>query len=132
MAGRQAWRQAGREAGRQSLSTPGGSATFKHVLECYAYNAFLSKSQESAYKAVYAVIRTDDKVSLMTNMTAREAETRCVIVLPTFTNSAVNTPAISASVQGRRYNVNWGGGCIFIYSCSARRVSFQIKFKLSI
>ena len=22
-----------------------------------------------------------------------------------------------------------GGGCIFIYSCSARRVSFQIKFK---
>ena len=25
-----------------------------------------------------------------------------------------------------------GGGCIFIYSCSARRVSFQIKFRLSI
>ena len=23
-----------------------------------------------------------------------------------------------------------GGGCIFIYSCSARQVSFQIKFKL--
>ena len=23
-----------------------------------------------------------------------------------------------------------GGGCIFIYSCSAGRVSFQIKFKL--
>ena len=22
-----------------------------------------------------------------------------------------------------------GGGCIFMYSCSARRVSFQIKFK---
>ena len=29
--------------------------------------------------------------------------------------------------QGRRYNVNWGGGgYIFIYSCFAGQISFQI------
>ena len=35
-------------------------------------------------------------------------------------------------VQGRHWNVNWGGGggCIYICSCSTQRVSFQIKFKL--
>ena len=26
----------------------------------------------------------------------------------------------------------WGGGCMFIYSCFTRRISFQIKFKLSV
>ena len=50
----------------------GGKANFKQVLECYSYNVFLSKLHESAYKPVYAVICTDGKVSLMSNMTARE------------------------------------------------------------
>ena len=42
-------------------------------------------------------------------------------------------PCKGCCFQGRNYNVNWGGGGgglfihIFIY---ARRVSFQIKFKL--
>ena len=32
-------------------------------------------------------------------------------------------------MQGRRYNANWGGGgCIFIYSGSARLISFEIDF----
>ena len=51
-------------------------------------NDFLSKLQESAYESVYTVICTDGKVSLMSNMTTREAQMRCVIVLHTLTNSA--------------------------------------------
>ena len=50
---------------------------------------FLSKLQESAYKPVYAAICTDGKVRLMSNMTTGEAQMGCVIVLCTFTNSAV-------------------------------------------
>ena len=29
--------------------------------------------------------------------------------------------------QGRAESVNWGGGCIFIYSCYARLISFEIN-----
>ena len=29
--------------------------------------------------------------------------------------------------HGRNWSVNWGGGWIFIYSCSVRRISFQIN-----
>ena len=34
-------------------------------------------------------------------------------------------------VTGRSQSVNWGGGggCIFIYSCSARPISFEINVK---
>ena len=29
--------------------------------------------------------------------------------------------------QGRNLSENWGGGCLFTYSCDARRISFEIN-----
>ena len=53
---------------------------------------FLSKLQESAYKPVYAVICTDGIVSLMSNITTRDAQTRCVIVMRTFNMNIKRDP----------------------------------------
>ena len=31
------------------------------------------------------------------------------------------------SIQGRNLSDNWGGECLFMYSCYARRISFEIN-----
>ena len=41
-------------------------------------------------------------------------------------NNIVNIEQFWQQIQGCRKIDNWGGGAIFIYSCSAQLISFEI------